>query len=87
MIEQLKIANAALKKSGAFKELGATGGNGGSDKAIDELNAKAAEYRKAHPEASEAQAFAKVYQDPANKELAQRERRESAAPIFLPPGA
>jgi hypothetical protein len=44
-----------------------------------ELQAKAAEYRKTHSDLSEAQAFAKVFSDPANAELAMRERREAAA--------
>jgi hypothetical protein len=47
------------------------------DSAIALLNAKAAEYRKAHPELSEEQAFAKVYSDPANRKLAQAERRKN----------
>jgi hypothetical protein len=46
--------------------------------AYNELLAKAEEYRKAHPQLSEAQAFAKVFQDPANVALAKRERIESA---------
>jgi hypothetical protein len=46
--------------------------------AYNDLMAKAEEYRSAHPELSEAQAFAKVIQDPANRELAKRERLESA---------
>jgi hypothetical protein len=47
--------------------------------AYDELMVKAAEYRSAHPELTQAQAFAKVYTSPANTELASRERREAAA--------
>jgi hypothetical protein len=47
-------------------------------KAYNELLAKAAELRKVRPELSEAQAFAKVFSDPANIELAKRERVESA---------
>jgi hypothetical protein len=46
--------------------------------AYDELLAKAAEYRKTHSDLSEAQAFAKVFQDPANAALSRRERAESA---------
>jgi hypothetical protein len=46
--------------------------------AYRELQAKAAELRKAHPELSEAQAFTKVYSDPGNRDLAKRERAESA---------
>jgi hypothetical protein len=47
-----------------------------SASALDELNAKAAELRKVEPQLTDAQAFSKVYQDPANKELRQREVRE-----------
>jgi hypothetical protein len=50
-----------------------------ADSAYAELQAKAAEYRKTHPELSEAQAFAAVYSDRSNIELAKRERQESAA--------
>jgi hypothetical protein len=46
--------------------------------AYDELMAKAAEYRNAHPELSISQAFEKIYTAPANRELAKRERIESA---------
>jgi hypothetical protein len=46
--------------------------------AFDELKAKAAELRKTQPNLTEAQAFDKVYTDPANIEIAKRERRESA---------
>jgi hypothetical protein len=45
--------------------------------AYNDLLAKAAEYRNSHPELSEAQAFSKVYSDPANVTLAKRERAES----------
>jgi hypothetical protein len=46
--------------------------------AYNELMEKASEYRNAHPELSEAQAFEKVFTAPANRELAKRERIESA---------
>jgi hypothetical protein len=49
-----------------------------ADSAYGELMAKAAEYGKAHPELTEAQAFTKVFTAPANVELAKRERLESA---------
>jgi hypothetical protein len=48
------------------------------DSAYAELQAKAAELRKTRPELSEAQAFAAVYTDRGNVELAKRERAESA---------
>jgi uncharacterized protein YciI len=50
-----------------------------ADTAYAELQAKAAELRKTRPELSEAQAFAAVYSDRSNIELAKRERREAAA--------
>jgi hypothetical protein len=45
--------------------------------ALDELHAKAAKLRKVMPQLSEAQAFAKVYQDPNNVELRRRERAQN----------
>jgi hypothetical protein len=50
----------------------------GLNSAYGELQAKAAELRKVRPELSEAQAFEKVFTAPANRELAKRERIESA---------
>jgi hypothetical protein len=47
--------------------------------AYGELLAKAEEYRDTHPELSISQAFAKVYTDPANREISKRERIESAS--------
>jgi hypothetical protein len=49
-----------------------------TDTAYAALMAKAAEYQRAHPELTEAQAFAAIYTDRANIELAKRERIESA---------
>ena len=40
------------------------------------LNELAESVRAKHPELTPAKAFAKVYQDPANAELVQQERRE-----------
>jgi hypothetical protein len=51
----------------------------GSNSAYDELMLKAEAYRDAHPELSISQAFAKIYADNGNIELAKRERVESAA--------
>jgi hypothetical protein len=58
-----------------FKEFGAQGEKGGTS-ALDELNAKADELRKSEKDLSQQQAFAKVYNDPANAELAKREKAE-----------
>ena len=52
------------------------------DNALDALKAKAAELRKAHPELSESQAFAKVYTDPANRALAAAERSASRPALY-----
>ncbi len=41
----------------------------------DKLMAKGAELRKADPKLTEAQAFAKAYEDPANKELVAHDRQ------------
>lgn len=76
MLNYTKSAIAAAKEGGLFKEFGATG-SVGPVSAYDELETKAAEYRKANPSLSLAQAFAKVYTDPANVKLAQKERAES----------
>jgi hypothetical protein len=45
------------------------------DDAMDKLSAKAARLRETHPDLTPEQAFAKVYQDPANRLLVKRERR------------
>jgi hypothetical protein len=47
--------------------------------AIEALDALAEEQRRRSPEMSKAQAFAKVYSDPANLRLAQKERRQARA--------
>ena len=49
-----------------------------ADSAYAALLAKAREHQAAHPELTEAQAFARIYTDRANIELAKRERMESA---------
>jgi hypothetical protein len=49
----------------------------GEESALDELQVKAAALRKRMPQLSEAQAFAKVYQDPTNIELRRRERKQN----------
>jgi hypothetical protein len=49
-----------------------------TDTAYAELMAKAEAYRSAHPGLSISQAFEQVFTAPANRELAKRERLESA---------
>jgi hypothetical protein len=72
----LKSAIAAAKEGGLFKEFGATG-RAEPLSAYEELEAKAAELRKVQPTLTKSQAFAKVYADPENAKLAQRERAEN----------
>jgi hypothetical protein len=67
-----KAREAALKAGGIFKEFGTSRGATGD--ALSQLNAKADELRKSDPKLSHAQAFAKVYSDPANRELAAQEK-------------
>lgn len=70
----IKTATIAANKGGLFKELGSgLGGNVGDKTPYEEIVDKAKELRKADPKLSEAQAFAKVYQDPANAELVAKE--------------
>jgi hypothetical protein len=81
-----QIAKAAkeIEKTGKiFAEFGtAQGTAAGSDgSAYAEMVAKAAELRKSKPELTEAQAFSKVTEDPANRELVARERDERMAKI------
>jgi hypothetical protein len=52
-------------------------GGGATLTAYDELMAKADELRKRDPSLRQDQAFTKVYTDPANREIAGRERREN----------
>lgn len=71
----IKARNASDKTSKVFEEVGTNRGATGGD-AMAELTAKADELRKSKPELTEAQAFDKVMNDPANRELAKRERDE-----------
>lgn len=50
--------------------------------AMEALNGLAAQLRKREPHLTEAQAFAKAYQDPGNVELAKAERRGSVAKLY-----
>lgn len=56
-----------------FKEFGTSQGTAVGS-AMDQLNEKAAELRKTQSGLTEAQAFAKVYEDPANRELVTLEK-------------
>jgi hypothetical protein len=79
----LRRAHAVVKASHAVQMFGPTfpaaaKADRSEGKAYNELMAKAEELRKARPELSKAQAFAAVYSDRSNIELAKRERAESA---------
>lgn len=73
--DALKAANAALKESGLFKELGSAKGSDGAS-AYDQLVGKADELRKANPKLSPDQAFSKAYEDPANADLVKQHKIE-----------
>lgn len=77
--EKIKSLTAAIKtldETGTvFKEFGTQQGASGST-AADEMKAKAAEVRKADPKLSEAQAYDKAFNDPANADLRQRVRAD-----------
>lgn len=73
----LKAAYAAAEAGAVFKEFGGSGRGVDANDPNAAIWAKADELRKTQPELSREQAFAKVYADPANKELAKRERREN----------
>lgn len=70
----LKALRAQTDTSVIFHEFGTA--KGGTGDAYQELTAKAAELRKAKPDLSQEQAFAKVYEDPANAEIVKRQKLE-----------
>ena len=67
--KQIKALNEQVDKSNLFKSFG-HGQEEGS--AIAEFTAKVEEVKKANPKLSDAGAFAKVYTDPANRDLKKR---------------
>ena len=75
VFEMLKAAHSALEQGEVFKEYGSAQPSSGDE--MDALNAKAAELRKANPELTQDQAFARAYSDPANRALAKAERRKN----------
>lgn len=79
MVKQMAALTAQAREGGVFKEFGGSGAPGGSTP-HDELMAKAAELRKSDPTLSIEQAYAKVYSDPVNHDIAKRDvaaRREA----------
>jgi hypothetical protein len=80
----IKQRGAFEQTSKAFVELGTARGSSAGGEGLtahDELVARAAELRKAKPDLTEAQAYEKVYSDPANRELRDREVSERMAKI------
>lgn len=77
--ETTKALEAARSTGRVFTEFGSQQGKMG--KAYDQLVAKAAELRKTAEgkDLTEAQAFTKVYTDPANRDLAEQEKDERSA--------
>jgi hypothetical protein len=74
--EMLKGLSEQVRTGKVFEEFGKSGAGAAGVTAYDELLAKAAEYRESQTKlgkkCSEAQAFAKVYVDPANADLKKR---------------
>lgn len=75
LIKQHSDALATARSTGLiFKEFGSQGQDGTT--AYDKIVAKAAELRKADPKLTEAQAFDKAYNDPANADLAAQDKED-----------
>jgi hypothetical protein len=74
----IKSAFAAARTGMVFGEFGSGPGHGGPATALDELNVLAKTLQASDPKLSQHQAFAKVYEDPANIELVRRERWENS---------
>ena len=74
--------SAAIRKFWLIAKQGASDDETTDDEhegesALDELNELAAEERRRNPKLSKAQSFTKVFTDPANARLAQRERAQN----------
>lgn len=72
--ELTKSRDEALRVGGVFKEFGTSRGADGD--AMQQLLAKRDELRKLDPSLTQEKAFAKVYADPANRDLVAQEKRE-----------
>lgn len=72
--ELTKSRDEALRVGGVFKEFGTSRGADGD--AMQQLLAKRDELRKIDPSLTQEKAFAKVYADPANRDLVAQEKRE-----------
>lgn len=76
LLTLVKAAKAQIDTGKLFEEFGGSGEHTNGT-AMEELKAKADTLRKATPSLTADQAFAKVYEDPANKGLVEKERREN----------
>lgn len=72
--ELTRSRDEALRVGGVFKEFGTSRGADGD--AMQQLLAKRDELRKLDPSLTQEKAFAKVYADPANRDLVAQEKRE-----------
>ena len=79
LLKLTKTGFAAAKEAGAFKELGWGGEGGGGRTAHEQFTALATKFLKEHPgeKLTHEQAYAKLYQDPAYKDLRIQDARES----------
>lgn len=73
--DTIKALTAQVKEAGLFKEIGTDVAKSGS--ALDQLNAKADELRKADPKLSTVKAFEKVYTAPENQTLVKAYKQET----------
>jgi hypothetical protein len=71
------LLRRAVQVAKGFNSAGPTRAAVAGGSAYDALQAKAAEARKADPKLTQAQAFAKVYEDPSNVEIVKRERADN----------
>jgi hypothetical protein len=71
------LLRKAVQAAKGFSTAGPPREAAASGSAYDQLNAKASEYRKTHPELTQEQAFSKVFVDPSNRGLAAEERRQN----------
>lgn len=76
LAKEIKALRTQVDTGELFKEKGGASPKAGS--AAAELEAKAAEYKKAHPDLSSEQAFSRVYKSRDNAALVQRYKAEAA---------
>ena len=77
-VTEAKMLHANLNLHKGFDKNNSTGNGAGVETtAYDELTVLAKNLKKADPKLSDAQAFAKVYEDPANIEIVKRERGQN----------